>query len=110
MSFIDNEYVITILFIFLIIYASLSQVQLPNSIVNLFKNNIFRVVFLSLLLVYTFNKAPHVAIIVSLIFVLTLYYIEIQETKENFIYLETFCDQLKKYELIKKNKNKQICE
>jgi len=73
-----------------------------NSIINLFKNNIFRCAVLSLLLVYTFDKSPYIAIIVSLVFVITLYYINFQETTENLLYLKYFCDQVEEHKKMKK--------
>jgi hypothetical protein len=44
-------------------------------------------------LVYRFEKSPHIALAVALVFVLTLNYIGEQETKENFEYLEAFRNQ-----------------
>nr|QBK88356.1 MAG: hypothetical protein LCMiAC01_00200 [Mimivirus LCMiAC01] len=90
----DNKYVTIILTLFLFLYGyTLSRVALPNYIKNLFNNNIFRIVFLSLLLIYNFDKSPHVALAVSIVFVLTLYYIGEREMKENFAYLEAYANK-----------------
>ena len=87
----DNKYVTIALTLFLFLYGyTLSRVTLPGYIKNLFNNNIFRIVFLSLLLMYNFDKSPHVALAVSFVFVLTLYYLGEQEMKENFAYLEAY--------------------
>jgi hypothetical protein len=89
-SLIDNDVVIIILAVIVAMYASMVRVELPEYIKTLFRNNIFRIVFLSLLLIYSFNAAPHVALIIALVFVLTLYYLNYEETKENFAHLERF--------------------
>ena len=88
---LDNNWVAAALALFIVLYAlNLGRMQLPCYIKNLFKNTPFRILFLSLLLVYRFEKAPHVALTVALIFVLTLDYLSAEETKENFAYLEAF--------------------
>ena len=83
----NNNILVIIIAIIVAAYASQTRIQLPNYIRNLFSNNIFRVVFLSLLLIYSFNKAPHVAIAIALIFVLTLHFLNYQEATENFMSL-----------------------
>ena len=89
-SFTDNEYTVAIVMIVAIAYASLSRPTLPAWLTKLFKNDIFRVVFLSLLLMFNFEKAPHVALTVALVFVVTLHYINENDAKEQFGLLETF--------------------
>ena len=86
-KYLNNDYVIAALTVFAIVYASQSQVQLPKWLVTLFKNDIFRVIYLSLLLIIPFDKAPHVAILVALVFVITMKYIGQQETQEHFAML-----------------------
>lgn len=86
-KYLNNDYVTAALTMFVIVYASQSQVQLPKWLVTLFKNDIFRVIYLSLLLIIPFDKAPHIAILVALVFVITLKYIGQQETQENFAML-----------------------
>ncbi len=91
LAFLDNDYVVVALALFLVLYGYAgARMELPGYIRNLFNNNIFRVVFLTLLLMQNFNKAPHVAITVALVFVLTLHFLSEQEVKENFAYLEAF--------------------
>lgn len=88
---LDNSAIIIVLFIFILLYGlNLAKIKLPNYIRNLFNNTIFKIVFLSLLLAYNFKTAPHVAIIVALVFVLTLDYMNHEEMKETFTYLESF--------------------
>lgn len=90
LSFINNQYVSIILVMLVTLYGAKSNVKLPQFIRDLFKNNIFRVVFLSLLLVFKVNSSPTVAFTVALVFVLTMHYINQQEIKENFEYVEAF--------------------
>lgn len=85
----NNPYVIAIISIVVIVYGlMLAKVGLPDYIRNLFNNTIFRVAFLSLLLIHNFNNSPHVAIAVALVFVLTLDYLSQQEMMENFDYVK----------------------
>lgn len=88
LSILDNDYVATFLALFVALYGiALSRVKLPDYIRNLFNNNIFRVLFLSLLMIHNFDKRPHVAIAVAMIFVLTMQYIDERETEEAFAYV-----------------------
>jgi hypothetical protein len=93
MNFLNNDYVAAGIALLVALYASKSSVKLPKFVKNLFNNSIFRVVFLSLLLTQYFNKAPHVALAVALVFIMTLYFIEEQEIKENFAYIDSFRSQ-----------------
>ncbi len=87
----DNEYVATGIALFLGLYAlAASRVKLPDYLRKLFNNNIFRIAFLALLLTQNFNRAPHVALSVALVFVLTLHYLGEQEIKENFGIMEAY--------------------
>lgn len=91
LSILDSDAATIGIAVFVALYGlTLGRVQLPEYIRNLFNNGIFRVVFLSLLLVFNFNKQPHVAVAVALVFVLTLHYMNKQEEEENFAYLESF--------------------
>ena len=101
LSILDNEYIAVLIVLFLYIYGVvLSRVGLPDYIRNLFNNNIFRVVFLSLLLLHDFNKSPHVALIIALAFIITMNYLNQLEIKENFAYLAAYKTRIK-------NKNKK---
>ena len=81
-EYIDNEYLISAILIFVIVYASKAQVALPDWLSSLFKNDIFKVVYLSLLLMIPFDKAPHVSIIVAVLFVVILNVINRTEMEE----------------------------
>ncbi len=81
-NFLENKYIIAFVGILVILYASKGQVNLPKPIYNLFKNDIFRVIYLSLLVLVATKAPPHVAFIVALVYVLTLYFIDKQENSE----------------------------
>jgi hypothetical protein len=91
LKFLDNENVALGVAMFVALYGlSLGRAPLPPMIRNLFNNNLFRVAFLSLLLIANFKKTPHVAVAVALIFVVTLNYLSEEEMKEEFARLEAF--------------------
>lgn len=74
-----------------LIYATIIQKDPPSIIRNLFKNEIFRFVFLALLLIMGPIKSnPSIACIIAFIYVFTLYCISEREIEENFTYLEAF--------------------
>ena len=90
-SLMNNDLFVAVMAILLIAYGlTLARVGLPDAVRNLFANNIFRVAFLSLLLIHNFNNSPHVAIVVALVFVLTLEYLSEQELQETFVRVENF--------------------
>lgn len=90
MDQLNNPYVTAVLAIFLGLYVSIISPPLPEFVRKLFLNPIFRVVFLSMLLVYKFNEVPTVAFTIALVFVITMKMLNDQEIKENFSYLEGF--------------------
>lgn len=103
-----NDWIISIIILFVIIYAlNIVKIEIPKYIKNLFGNTIFKILFLSLLLVYTFEKSPYIALIIALIFVIILDYLTIEETKENFAYLESLKTQVAKNKSKNEYKNKR---
>lgn len=86
----NNDYVVAITGLIVVLYAWRSQIDVPDEVRRLFKNDIFRIVFLSLLVLVSSKTAPHVALAVAIIFVLTLHFINRQEMRENFIQIERF--------------------
>lgn len=92
---LDNEFIAVIVALFIGLYAlNLGKMKLPDYIKNLFNNTLFRIVFLSLMLVYRFDNSPHVALTVALVFVLTFDYLNTEQIKENFEYFESFKQEL----------------
>ncbi len=82
-NYLDNEYVSTIITLFLGLYAALLGPELPIGIKNLFKNTLFRIAVLFMVVVRG-NKDPKMAIMIAVAFVLTLDYISTHEAKEAF--------------------------
>lgn len=78
----DNDYVFAVLALLMVSYGSMARVKLPASVRSLFKNPIFRTVFLSLLMVYSFENKPHVAVLIAVIFVTSMQYVAVEENKE----------------------------
>lgn len=65
LSFLDNEYVSTGLFVFLILYASVAAPKLPRYVAKLFDNTFFKLVIL-FLIAYVSRKNPTVALVAAL--------------------------------------------
>lgn len=86
----SNEYLLLAAALFVAIYASRNRMQLPDWLMGLFKNDIFRVLFLSLLLMINFKKSPHVAVIVAIVFLITMKYINDHEINEKVAAAESF--------------------
>jgi len=83
-TYLNTEYILVPLAILVAAYVALPVMSIPNWLRNLFQNDIFRVLFLSLLLIYRFDNAPHVALAIALVFVLSLDYLSQLEQKEDF--------------------------
>ena len=90
MSYIlDNNTLIIIVSLIAVLYILfLDNIQMQLYIKKIFDNTLFRILFLSLLLVYIFNKSSCVIIFIALIYVLSYECIKRNEVNENFIYLE----------------------
>lgn len=86
-NFLDNNYVYVVLCILIALYAKKTQIKLPKPVIKLFSHTLFKISFLSALVIY-FNHKPHVAIIVSIVFVLTFQHIANINTKEDMRYAE----------------------
>lgn len=87
----NNDFVAILLALFITLYGlNLAKMKLPGYIKNLFTNPIFNIVFLSLLMIMNFKSAPHVALIIAIIFVLTTEFIKNDEVKENMAYMENY--------------------
>ena len=87
----DNKYVALSVTVLLILYGyMLSRIGLPKYMQNLFNNTIFRIIFLSLLLIYNFDSSPSVALLVAIGFVMTIQYLSKQEMDEAFLSIEQY--------------------
>ena len=85
---LEDGSVITGLYLITALYAGLLRNNIPMPIYELFKNNLFRLVFLSLLLIVRFDKNPHVAILIVFVFIYTIYMINQTEVNENIANIE----------------------
>ena len=84
LSTVDNNvYISSILSLFVVLYGALARPQLPSFIGKLFKNAIFRVLFLALIM-YRGNKDPQLSIMLAVAFTITMNLVAEQETRENF--------------------------
>lgn len=79
-----NVWISGFILLFAILYISILQFNLPSAIRTMFSNNIFRFVFLSLLLIVPFDISPTVSISVILIFLFTMKQISEREVDETF--------------------------
>ncbi len=89
-NIVDNEYLFAVLLIFLVSYSVLFRPTLPNWVSELFKNDIFRVIFIAFIAMIPAKQSPHVAIILAIIFVTTLHFIQQDDVKEKMSITEHF--------------------
>ena len=82
-NILDNPYVIGTLTMFIFLYATTIRPDLPPYIRVLFRNPIFRV-FILFLIVVRGNKNPLFALSIAIAFVTTLTYLGQQQAKEAF--------------------------
>ena len=79
----ENKYSSTVLTVIILLYASLASPKLPNFIIKVFENPVFRVLFLSLI-VYKGNRDPVFSIMIATVFTLVTNMISQQRFFENF--------------------------
>ena len=94
MEVVNNKYVSTAITIGLGLYAALLGPNLPTFVKDLFKNTLFRILILFLVVVRG-NKDPKMAIMIAIAFVLTLDYVYVKDAKEAFKTIEGFKYQSK---------------
>ena len=83
----DNKYVSTAITVALGLYAALLGPNLPPFVKDLFKNTLFRILVLFLVVIRG-NKDPKMAIMIAVAFVLTLDYIYVKDANEAFEVIE----------------------
>ena len=88
MEVFNNKYVSTTITIGLGLYAALLGPNLPNFVKDLFKNTLFRILILFLVIVRG-NKDPKMAIMIAIAFILTLDYVYVKDAKEKFDNIES---------------------
>ena len=79
-----NDYVSSVISLFVILYASLARPQLPECIAVLFDSAVFRVLFLTML-VYMSNQNLQISIMLALAFTITMNLLNEQKIAEGFI-------------------------
>tara|TARA_B100001287_G_C22258885_1_gene334003 strand:- start:24 stop:524 length:501 start_codon:yes stop_codon:yes gene_type:complete len=79
----ENKYLSTALSMFLVFYSSRAAPKLPNFMVKLFENSIFRILVLSLI-VYKGNRDPQFAIMIAVVFTITMNMVSKQKLFEGF--------------------------
>tara|TARA_B100001989_G_C24542355_1_gene468412 strand:+ start:1574 stop:1873 length:300 start_codon:yes stop_codon:yes gene_type:complete len=82
-SMFQNEYFIGAFSIFVLLYLSKIRMPMPDKFSDLFKNDYFRILYLSLFLIIVVKKSPFVSLIVALIFVIGMKQIADKESFEN---------------------------
>jgi len=87
---LNDKYVIAFLILFVSLYSDISKIVLPDWFLNLFKNDIFRLLFICLILLIPIKQSPHIAIIVSVLFIITLNLVFEKDTREKMIITEKF--------------------
>lgn len=86
----NNEYVFAVVAILVFAYGQNARLDVPDFMVSLFSNDLFRVLYLALILIIRFDKRPTVAIIMGLLFIYMLKYIEDKKTEEAFNDIMTY--------------------
>lgn len=65
--------------------GNVGNIPIPENIKNLFKNGIFRLVFLSLLIFVSMTKTPYIGISLAIVFLVIMWNINVGIFKEGFI-------------------------
>jgi len=77
-----NKYILPVLSLFLGMYAALARPTLPNFIIKLFENPVFRLVMISYV-IYRGNQDPQLSLMIASTFLITMHMINKQKV-ENF--------------------------
>jgi len=64
--------------------------EIPTMIKEVFNNDIFRLVFLTVFITPILRKTPSLAVTLAILFLMTLHYINEQDKKENMIFVESY--------------------
>lgn len=103
LDILNNDFLLITIFLLVFVYASLSEIELPKWSKDLLKNDFVKILFLCLILMISVKQSSHIAILMAVIFVVTLEYLNQQEMKENFSFLETFTGTLGEIKRIPKS-------
>ena len=70
---INNNYVASILILFVTLYASYVAPSLPTEILNLFNTNLSKLI-LCFLIAYTASRNIRLSLVISIVFIITVHY------------------------------------
>lgn len=82
-SIFHNEYFIGAFSIFVLLYLSKIRMPMPDKFANLFKNDYFRILYLSLFLIVVVKKSPTVSLVIALLFIMGMKQIADEESFQN---------------------------
>ena len=80
----QNPYFSATMTLFLVLYGGLAKPDLPDFVVNLFDNALFRILVL-FLIAFTASKNAQVAILVAVAFSLTMNFLSERKMAEGFM-------------------------
>ena len=80
---LENKYIYAVITIFVMLYAAQIGPKLPDYMVRLFENNLFKMLFLFLIVVRA-NKDPAFSVILAIAFVIITNYARTQLLNETF--------------------------
>lgn len=80
----NNPYFSASLTLFLVLYGGLAKPDLPDFVMNLFDNALFRVLVL-FLIAFTASKNAQVAILVAVVFTITMNLVSERKMAEGFM-------------------------
>lgn len=83
-QYLRNPYVSATLTLFLVLYGALARPDLPDFVMDLFDNALFRMLVL-FLIAYTASNNPQVAILVAVGFTLTMNLLSERKMAEGFM-------------------------
>jgi hypothetical protein len=82
-TYLDNKYIKTLIYLVIISTVAITRPELPQSIQNLFKNNLVRLIVISYIL-YMSNNDFQLSLILTLAFLLIIHYINKQDVKKDW--------------------------
>lgn len=76
---LNNNYVTSILILFVTFYASYVAPVLPSKILNLFNTNLSKII-LCFLIAYTASRNIRLSLVISIVFIITIHYANLKLT------------------------------
>jgi hypothetical protein len=83
LKFLDNKYVVGFLTLVIVLYSTMLHPDLPTPVKDLFKNTIFKIAVLLLVLIKG-QTEPVLALVIAIAFVLTMDFIYTKDSTEAF--------------------------